>query len=58
MGQLAAAIVILAGAIALGLGVRDRDSLTPSGLAGILLLLVGGVIYLIETGRAWRVPKR
>ena len=57
MGQIAAAVVILAGAIALGLGVRDKDSLTVSGLAGLLLLTVGAVMYAVQTARAWRTPK-
>ena len=57
MGQIAAAVVILAGAFALGHGVRGSDSLTPAGLAGAGLLVVGVPMYLIETVRAWRFPK-
>ena len=57
MGQIAAALVILAGAVALSQGVRGSDSLTASGLAGVLLLVVGGAMYAVETVRAWRGPK-
>ena len=57
MGQLAAAIVILAGAVALNQGIFGRDTLTPAGIAGMFLLIVGGVFYLAETARAWRRPR-
>ena len=57
MGQIAAAIVILAGAVALNQGIFGRDTLTPAGIAGMLLLVVGGALYLAETARAWRQPR-
>ena len=56
MGQIAAAVVVLAGAVALSQGVQGKDSLTVSGIAGLLLLIVGGALYLAETARAWRRP--
>ena len=52
MGQIAAAVVVLAGAVARRVRVSREDSLTVSGIAGLLLLIVGGVLYLAETARA------
>ena len=54
MGRIAAALVILAGAIALGLGIRGVDSLTPAGGAGLILLALGLVMYAVETVREWK----
>ena len=57
MGQIASALVVAAGAEALSQGVQGKDSLTVAGLAGLILLIVGGALFLAETVRAWRRPR-
>jgi len=47
----------VAGAGALSQGVQGKDSLTVAGLAGLILLIVGGAQFLAETVRAWRRPR-
>jgi hypothetical protein len=57
MGQIAAAVIVLAGAVALGHGAYGKESLNAAGVTGLALVLLGGGLYLAETVRAWRRPK-
>jgi hypothetical protein len=54
MGQIAAGIVILAGALALALPAKNAEGFfaTPAGLVGCILLIGGAALYVVEAARA------